>query len=1263
MTGTTRAFKRLGVAGLAGLTLASAPFLNVAPAFAASASLRIISPSIDKGSALNDGTDTKVHLASLLTQATGADTPVASVRFSVRKLAPITDADFNTVVKVGQASSAPYSTDWAAGNGTYQIISEGLDANGVVISGTVETLGNESCNGAGTFGVRQCVVIDNTKPTVHTTYPVEGTSLGYWNPSGADNNTVVLAATRSAGAGTVSVTYNGLAATSSLSASASPDVLTGTAALSDAAVLAAGSTEHPLSLLVGTPDSDHTTAVALYNQTIGGTPALTADQTKPLAVVPPTKSAPFQETVLDQNGKPVAGAKVQINATNTPVGSAPATYENAAGAVVTIGSGQEVTTGPDGKTPPLIVDRTDAGKTSLDYIIDANADNVFGGTGDLTRSTSFTTYAVTITSLGPVTVTPAQATYTPGEYNPAVTTVRVFDQNGAVIKSTVVSSKVAYRVTRTLNGAQPTVIQDSTQAPTPTFSTDAKGDVTVPHTPALNPGDVGQDDYLVYIENNNTPGYQPTGTNADVGVTKTVTFSPGKLVAKPCDVTGETFCYAQQTVGQNKTLTFLYTIAGQPAAGRTLTVDATQQNGANGVFPAIGQPTGTTRVNDARATCVTQPDGTCSVTVVSTTATAGNNSYTRFQVSDGSGVYAADFVYWRNNSVALVSTTVVENNTYSPTNTNAPSPGRPVAVRYELRDSAGQPLRNVPVQFTTDKGFFVAGPSDSKLVADYYSDGPGLDYGTFGRFAFPTAAATGGVVGNPTSIGTSSAPFFTDNAGDVVVILAIGRDTGFDATGKVLATVKATSNSVTKTAATPYTGAYTWTTDGFGESGDNPVNGASVSLVPSSLGILQSNIQQDGDNGPTSLRSRDFVVHLTDQYGNLVRLNYNGVSLTADQAAAGIDNFAAGQTANDAGSFTAGFITTHKLYSLTANFAGDLTKVSAAWNAPTTVFNAVPVLPAPGPVTYTTGTSPKSDSFSVNAYRVDPSAIKDHSLTTTTPSSGTAPVGTTISVSETVRDQFNQGIGGLDVTFLRAGPGTNVLDCTSTSNSLNTNSSGRAGYSTNCPIPGTANIDVIIQDFHGNEIARTVSQVKWTPAVVVVKPRFTIAKNPIIAGGTTTLTVTGTAGDKVQVLARTFPATAYHVTITLTLDGTGTAKLPIAYSRNTSLFVRNAVGSATPQSLVVVSIVSMNVKALGAQGVFYGHVTPAVSGRAIKIYYRLASGTNFSLVASGVTNSTGDYRITHTFRANSKIVAYALRVTDGYNSGNKSAQRALTLGG
>ena len=183
-----------------------------------------------------------------------------------------------------------------------------------------------------------------------------------------------------------------------------------------------------------------------------------------------------------------------------------------------------------------------------------------------------------------------------------------------------------------------------------------------------------------------------------------------------------------------------------------------------------------------------------------------------------------------------------------------------------------------------------------------------------------------------------------------------------------------------------------------------------------------------------------------------------------------------------------------------------------------------------------------------------------------------------------------------------------------------------------------------------------------TPTPTATAPRFTIAKHAILTGGTTTLTATGTAGDKVQVLARSFPATGYHITITLTLDGTGTAKLPIAYSRNTSLFVRNAKGSATPQSLVVVSVVSTNVKALGPQGVFYGHVTPAVGGRAIKIYYRVANGTHFYLVAQGVTNSMGDYRITHTFRANSKIVAYALRVTDGYNSGNLSAQKALTLG-
>ena len=1225
MSSTSQALKRLGVGTVTVATVLAMPYVGVFSANAATgpAKVTIDSQAGGFGSTRSDGANSTVKISTLVTPpGTGGGAAVASVRFSYKSgtAAPVI---------IGTDTAAPYSIEWTPpAPGTFTEIAEGLDASGIVIGGPTSPATSTLPVTIGDFS------------SVHVSSPVDGGSIGL-SPSGS----IIVTGTRSADLPGLSITATTVDNTDTAGAA------TGTANTT----VTAGTGTTAFSVAVATPAcpsgvascdvvikaiatgsgtngaSDEVVEASLYNQ------VLTNYVVAPATAQQPVNSAQsYTVTATDQNGKPVVGTLAKV------------TSDKPSTDTITPVSGTTDTTGTFTFT---VADS--APETST-----ITATSGSNPATDFTRTATLVTYSPTVAALA-ISATPSKAEYATNgmganddEYTATTpkVTVCVKDQFGSASSQGVNPPNLIITQQRTSTTSGVTTTGAATQV-TPLVADTATGCYLITKADSGS-ADSGVDTFNAYYESNGTPGFQ----------SGEVAAAPLVLKFAKLSINGKN---TQAVKNTSVTVSLAVTGAdGSVFANRKVALSA-----VNGTFPTT-QPSGTTFIDAQNATGVTDANGIVQATVTKTTA--GNATVSAADTVPATGnqiptnVTSGELsatVSFRDLSIAVTQLTKYGSAVLQPSANNSPGNFRPGDVSqatYQLTDANGLPLDNVTTTLSTDNGFFTPLCPDSYVTC-----------------TFTPVAADGAVTGNLKNLG-KTITVTSDNGGFVTFSLSDARDAQLDINGTVPVVVTATATGGTaKTSGE--NSVRSITTDSI-----TVANGGSVKLLPGSapnalsgdvqgtgsyalLGQSASNKENFFPNGTGS----NFAVHVTDQFGNLVRLDGEASSCLVKLEVTGGGYLNGGGTTRFAcGSFTSNE-QSYNVDSDSTSTTGQSNTVTATWPAPVTLFKVTPATPTTMASTTTVAgpTVDKTDSFTINLYAVD---LKNLQYSFTSTPSNSVTVNTAVTTSVTVRDQKSNFVQGLTVQFLRSGPNDTAGNAqtggsTGGSFSVFTNAVGRAGTSYSSGTPGTATVTVIVTDSSGNELSRGVQNVTFTagtptPTPTPTTPRFTIAKNPIITGGITTLTVTGTAGDKVQVLARSFPATAYHVTIILTLDGTGTAKLPIAYSRNTSLFVRNAKGSAAPQSLVVVSIVSMNVKALGAQGVFYGHVTPAVSGRAIKIYYRLASGMNFSLVASGVTNSTGDYRITHTFRANSKIVAYAVRVTDGYNVGNKSAQKALTLG-
>jgi hypothetical protein len=145
-----------------------------------------------------------------------------------------------------------------------------------------------------------------------------------------------------------------------------------------------------------------------------------------------------------------------------------------------------------------------------------------------------------------------------------------------------------------------------------------------------------------------------------------------------------------------------------------------------------------------------------------------------------------------------------------------------------------------------------------------------------------------------------------------------------------------------------------------------------------------------------------------------------------------------------------------------------------------------------------------------------------------------------------------------------------------------------------------------------------------TPSPAPAAPIIVAFPSSITAGDRTALTYVGEPGTRLELLAKTPPATQFRVIGSVLLDGHGLARSIHAPQRNTRLMARAPDGLLSDALLVTVhSVASLNVARLPARTLtIAGRVLPARPGRLVSIY------RDGILLAQTRTDDRGVYRLT-----------------------------------
>ena len=1219
MSRTSKTLKRLGVGSVTVGTVFAMPYVGVTSAFAATPtdpSVQITSQQTNSSSPRNDGTDTTVKISANVTytpSATASDNTNApqGVKFSY------TPAGSVTPVTIGTDNTFPYSINWAppAGGGAVTLTATIVDSAGNAL-------------GATPSDTQATTVVD--APTVHIVTPAEGGTIG------AFGGFVAVSGTRSADAPPLSIT------------AATRNNATGVISAAGAATAVAG-TGQTWNASVAVPAcaavSPATCDVVIYAATTGGvaqtdevTEALEYAQTlTTVTVAPPSATAPagssqtYTVTVLDQNGKPVAGLKVNGTSSNTAVAANPGT----------------ATTDGTGVATFNVATTTTPGSATLTFQTWTNGAS-YDQTKDFSRTATITTYASTPTT-ATLSATPSKSEYaeqTEYTINGASTDFPVVkfcvtDQNGN-------STPAGVGQTPVLTGTR----RDSTLAATAASITYTPTKTPIAGTgcyyigiPAAT-GTYGTDTISGYFEQNGTPGQQ-TG---DPGATALV-LNYGNL--------GITALDTQAQKGTNVTVSFKVTDpSGRPFANRAITLTApagaftsTQPSGTSatpptgsGAVASSGTLFGTTDANGIVSATVTS----ATVQTVSVTATDNLNIPNQQKAT---GVSTSANVDFRNLSVALTTLTKTSAGTLvqpaGNTSAGNPRPGDVIdGIQYRLTDANGQVLRNTAVAVTLDHGYFVGTAQPACAAAtpnpERYTNCP-----------FVTAPADGAVTGPIKDAATTT--LTSDASGLINFSLAIGRDTGFDDDGTVISKLTAVANGGTVS-----DNAATWTTNA------KPINGGSVKLVPVDPTTALSGdvpVQQGNALGSTANSSYNpvvFAVHVLDQYGNLVSLPTADVKLAVTGGTLTNSGGAGGTTTGTAAGSYTGNETKYYLESRTTSLTGAPATVTATWDtAPVTQFKATTVGTT---TTYTTvaGTAAtKTDSFTVNFYAID---LQHLVYTFTSTPANSVPVNTAVTTSVTVKDQKGNPVQGLNVQFIRSGPNDaagNNQGGGSTTRTTGTN--GTAGTSYSSGTPGTATVTVIVTDGSGNELSRGVQNVTFTAGTPnSSKPTISIDRTAMNVGQSAIITIKGVAGDSVQFFQRVQPASTFTVFKTFTFNANGIVTINTFPRTNTSYFARTAAGDSSVISLSVRPAVSLRGSSAAHKASFNGVIVPGHGGVKVRIYV-VSNGRVGALVATATTDSQGHYTASHQFAGPGRVTFIAQTISDSIALAGQSNRLTLTI--
>lgn len=951
----------LAATAVSALAVAGLPFLassaSASPLNQQAAALTLVNTG--DLSAKDDGANTTVRLEAI------APATVSAVTFQYS----LDGVSFTTIGTATNDNGA-FALEWNP--------SAIAGATGVTIRATATVSGAPVTDDA-------VVDVNNTLATVNVN---DGESVGvFQSPYAANDNFVALGGTKSnpsnAALDQPTVEYY-----NNVGAWAGTDATTGTAAAgattgSWASVLDLEGTYTFSSndqLLVrateATSGTEDFEAFDLYKQTI-----TTVNATAAATNVPAGSTTNVTVTVLDQNNKPVAGARVK-NADNTQT-------------QITDGNGKAVFT---------------QGAGASYYYADAtNAVGYNPELGDKQSSTvTVTQYNAVPTQL--VASSVDGAAFDVNEYADGQITVQAKDQTGANID---VSDEQDLRYTWTF---------------TPFAAPNTP--VVVPVAPATSEQatEAAAGKFEVPIDSSNLPGQQTeSGTyvlnaslEANAGGNNAVAAS-NLLTVKMGDSTlsWTTGDPAQAKAGTTLDATGKLVLEdGTPLAGRNVAVTYNGLGGNAGIVQANGSVAGS-------RTVATAADGTFSVTVKDPAATpqpeetTGNLSAVTVpgttdsdDPAEGPAVIQVDFLNDVAPATATIATSAVgtvDVNTDGAANTPGEIQAFDVTVKT-ADDPATVPdeshaVTNSPVTLTLDHGYFTDGTP-------------------------APAPAVGADAGSYKVLGTNDGKTITvntDGSGVAHVLVAIGKDAGFDDDGAVTTNLTATAGAATKAATKNWSSA-------------NPINGGEVQIVESPA---------DRQNGPVdpSPLSNEIVydVFTTDQFGN--RVGGETVALGVDDTDADTSAGAVVSDFDERGDFT-----------VFADRAGTYT-VTGAWSTETYKYT---VATGNGTPTRTTPPAPGGEVVTGTAdaefYAVDFDAS---TFTITSDPEGEVPVGTAVTETVTVIDQEGNPVQGLDVQFIRSGPGNQTGDANYTTF---TNQNGQAFYSFTGTEAGVAQISAVIDD-------------------------------------------------------------------------------------------------------------------------------------------------------------------------------------------------------
>ncbi|MBV9870145.1 MAG: Ig-like domain-containing protein, partial [Frankiaceae bacterium] len=954
------------------------------------------------------------------------------------------------------------------------------------------------------------------------------------------------------------------------------------------------------------------------------------------------------------NGNPVPGVTVVASSNN------PSTTTIKPPASNTPGDDGLAMTGVDGTATFKVTD-TAAETSTLSFSTEFNETSVVAGTDfTVTRTLitkDFTAVLTTIT----LSKDPAQPSYASQDYNAGYPQVIAClkDQEGSPYTGS--HDNVIVNVSRSLsNGTNSTpdgTLGNETEEGSGCYDVNANS----------YPGDTatGTDHYTVYVDKNGLPGFQQ---GEDIGDTTNVAFAPGVITFGGYKDCTNALCNSQAQVGTVDTVTVGEKIGTDPVQAGTVLHLSLGSGTAN--FPAT-QPNGATRVDNTHATCTVVADGTCQVNV--TDGNAEDNI--DLTATDGHNVVGDLYIDFRNHSVAFDSASRGGHWTLYPTGTGDTreedygAPGTVMIDHYQLRDSNGDPLSDVPVTLSVDHGFFTPYPSNDD------------DYNTA---TFDPAPANGAPAGSLKSLGDSIS-MRTSKYGWVIFATSIGRDAGFDDNGEVLTTLSLTSNGVTKSGGnlagnTQIDQDFTWTTNTtdlvssdtcnnvkgarpnavtVGCSDDlgdvvrgGALNGASVKISPVPGYSLTGKHTNGFNNSHNATR---FYVQAKDQFGNLV-----GSPTSVSGTGAGN-----GTTCNGVFSAYNGEVTDGSEDTCAVNSTGSSPTtaspftVTDTWFTQSTTFvsNSDNSPSAPAFVakkTATVNAPTQTDSFTIELYSVDINNLHyDYEVLP----AKIVKTGTTVHDEVTVTDQYAAPVEGLFVTDQRSGPG-NVDDV---DHSV-TNAAGTSSYNFSSAEQGDATVTIDVYDCDINDDNSNCSGIPLSESVNTISfdgvPVLAVSPSHMTGPGDVTVAGFTRGGASVVLFEKTGSGNFTQVGTAQTADNDGSFGFTVPVTQTSSFkVVVDEIQTSATRTVTVSAGKIVEKPTLKLKSKHPGELTakakthPKLVGETVRFYKVKANGHRKKL-GQDTTNAKGKAKQTFSLKKGKTytLVCKVVHLGKGYKS-------------